>query len=88
MSKQYLVIGKETCPYCVKAKELLDANGLGYHYAELNNVNPSDMKALKEIAAEVGKELLTVPQIFKYKKGGGLTFIGGYIELSASLSSI
>jgi glutaredoxin len=79
MSSQYIVIGKESCPYCTRAKNLLDSKNIEYTYRDFQQVNSADVAALEKIA---GQEFRTVPQIFKYKEGGGLNYIGGYTELA------
>lgn len=60
-----------TCPYCIKAKELLRNKNIPYKDIDLSN-NPSLRKQLIE---QTGQK--TVPQIFINNK-----FIGGYTELS------
>lgn len=79
MSSQYIVIGKESCPYCTRAKDLLDSKNIEYTYRDFQQVNSADVAALEKIADQ---EFRTVPQIFKYKEGGGLDYIGGYTELA------
>lgn len=78
MSAQYIVIGTATCPFCLKAKALLDSKEIEYVYRDIGQVNKEDMTALMEIAKV---EFQTVPQIFKYKEGGGLDYIGGFTDL-------
>lgn len=75
--KEYLILGRDDCSYCIKAKTLLDDISKKYTFAK--EVNSQDLAVLKEIA---GSDFPTVPQIFKYKKGGGLEYIGGFTELS------
>jgi len=72
----YFVIGKDNCPWCDKAKELLEKNETPYVYKNLSQL--SDAK--KELWIEVVKEELattTVPAIFN--------FVGGYSELEGLL---
>lgn len=80
----YLVIGKEGCSYCVKAKMLLDEI-CNYTYVDQYEVNMDDVRKLQEIAE---CEFITLPQIFKYKEGGGLKYIGGYTELNNYLKEL
>ena len=79
MASEYIVIGKESCPFCTRAKALLESKGIEYTYRDVQQVNSADVAALEKIA---GGEFLTVPQIFKYKQGGGLDYIGGFTELA------
>ena len=79
MSSEYIVIGKETCGFCTRAKQLLNKHNKEFTYRDVSELNSADIDALQEIA---GQEFQTVPQIFKYKVGGGLEYIGGYSELS------
>jgi glutaredoxin len=44
------VYGKDSCPYCDKAKKLLEANNIPFLYIECKNVNP-------HIAEQIAKEL-------------------------------
>lgn len=79
MASEYIIIGKESCPFCTRAKDLLNSKGIEYTYRDVHQVNSSDVAALEKIA---GGEFRTVPQIFKYRSGGGLDYIGGYTELA------
>jgi len=80
----YLVIGKEGCSYCVNTKLLLDEI-CNYTYVDQYQVNLDDVQKLQEIA---GQEFITLPQIFKYKEGGGLKYIGGFTELDNYLKEL
>jgi glutaredoxin len=61
-----------SCPYCVRAAELLASKGLEYQ------VTPTDRTALKHIAAEANMH--TVPIIYRNAE-----LVGGYTELAARL---
>jgi len=61
----YLVVGREDCPYCDKAKETLDYWQESYVYASVEDKHWLDLF--------VGMGLKTVPQVFK--------LVGGYTEL-------
>lgn len=76
---EYLIIGRDMCWYCTEAKKLLDAKKIPYAYRDIRDVNEADYLTLIKIA-EIEK-METVPQIYKYKHGGGLMYIGGYTEL-------
>jgi alkyl hydroperoxide reductase subunit F len=65
------VYSKEWCPYCAKAKALLDAKGLSYKVIDVTH----DMALEREMIARSGRR--TVPQIFV----GGEP-VGGYDDLA------
>lgn len=60
------------CPFCIRAKNLLDEKGLAYEEVNLDGKD-DELKALRE---KTGQR--TVPQIFIDDE-----FIGGFTELSA-----
>ena len=70
-----VIYGKSGCPYCTKAKEQLDLNGIPYEYIDLDEIN-------KTAADVTGREVSTVPQI--YIEG---RYIGGYDDLMMELTS-
>lgn len=65
-----VIITRDGCPFCFKAKELLESKGLDY--VELSY----DAIGLKSVRAMTGRE--TVPQVFLNGK-----HIGGFDDLSA-----
>jgi len=65
-----IIYGKAACPFCVKAKTLLDSKGIKYDYIDLDEIG----KTAAQITGR--KEVKTVPQI--YLNGDR---IGGYDEL-------
>jgi glutaredoxin-related protein len=68
----YKVYSKNDCPWCVKAKDLL--NSLGIEYEELHYDKDFSKDDLREL---IGPNLsLTVPQIFVQSRR-----IGGYEDL-------
>ena len=85
MPSEYLIIGKEYCGFCANSKKLLDSKSIEYTYADIQDINSADVAALQEVAKV--ESFRTVPQIFKYKVGGGLEYIGGYTELAESFRS-
>lgn len=78
MSKA-VIYTKTTCPFCVKAKELLKS-----HNVEMEeHVFGSPQAADKEmISKAVGRQINTVPQI-SLDEGNGFQYIGGYTDLVA-----
>ena len=73
-----IVWSKDYCPYCVRAKALLDSKGIVY---EERNI--SQGKWTKEQLLEAVPEARTVPQIFL---DGEL--IGGYDQLKEYFNQI
>jgi glutaredoxin 3 len=71
-----IVWSKKTCPFCVKAKELLDQNNIPY---EERTVGEGWTR--EQLLTEV-PNARTVPQIFIDN-----LYIGGYNELVEHLSS-
>lgn len=72
----FVIYGKESCPYCVKAKEFLDEKKLKYEYIGLD-----DADKLAAFKAENPK-VKTVPYILK----DGYA-IGGYSDLTYYINS-
>ena len=72
---KYIIFSKPTCPFCIKAIELLEEQGYGY---ETINFDESQQQILNEI--KHAYEWKTVPMIFKREKEN-LVFIGGYSDL-------
>ncbi|QYC52447.1 glutaredoxin 3 [Salmonella phage SSBI34] len=74
----YVIFGKENCPYCVRAKDLLESKGLGYQYRDVSRGD--DFNEMNNwVENDTGKFPRTVPQIFKFD--GDREYIGGYTEL-------
>ncbi|OGT42490.1 MAG: glutaredoxin 3 [Gammaproteobacteria bacterium RIFCSPHIGHO2_12_FULL_40_19] len=67
-----VIYSKEHCPYCVRAKQLLEAKGFSYHEIRVD----LDEKALQEMLTRSQRR--TVPQIFINNQP-----IGGYDDLYA-----
>lgn len=82
-SDKYKVYGKDGCPYCVKAVELLDSIGADYIYVDTKK----DLdKPFKEYFSNKYKIARTkVPQVFLMDKGKDV-YIGGFEDLSEYLS--
>ena len=64
------VFAKSYCPYCAKAKQLLESQKVDFYYADLDQ-NP-DMNKIQEYFQEL-TGAKTVPRVFI-----GGTCIGGY----------
>lgn len=74
-----LVITQPNCPYCVKAKALLDAKGMQYTTLVLGE-SLSKLVMVDFIEQTTGHQVRTVPQIIIDGK-----YIGGHDDLVAFL---
>ena len=76
--KYYHVIGKEGCPWCVKAESLLESHGIDYVYYDYTGTEKHswDYLTMKTHG------LKTVPQIFdeNYELIGGYDQLDGYLN--------
>ncbi|BBM66446.1 glutaredoxin [Vibrio alfacsensis] len=71
--KGNIVYGKATCPYCVKAKSLLDKTGIEYQYHDVVKESAALYRMIPEVKAIIGEKTpVTVPQIWLEGK-----YIGG-----------
>lgn len=69
-----VVYGRNSCPYCAKAREELDIRGIQFDYINIEEIGKT--------AAEVtGRKVKTVPQIYIEGK-----YVGGYNELMEYLN--
>ena len=63
--KGNIVYGKATCPYCVKAKKMLDDAGIQYQYHDVVKDSAALYRMIPEVKAMIGmKTPVTVPQIW------------------------
>lgn len=76
-SNNIIVFSKTTCPWCQKAKQLLNSKGLKYKSIELD-VNDND-KYVNALVTLTGQH--TVPNIFINNR-----HIGGFTDLQSYLS--
>lgn len=83
MSSDYIVIGSQSCAYCVNAKKLLESKELSYEYLMMNELRGSEVAEYENIA---GGQFRTVPQIFK-REGETLAYVGGFTELAQTFRS-
>lgn len=80
----YILYIKSTCPFCIKAQELLSIYEKKYHVIKLDDT-PEVHKKLKDVWGWP-----TVPIVFRaYKKNGLKTaeLIGGYTDLKSVLTN-
>ncbi len=77
-----IVYGKATCPYCVKAKQLLNDTGIDFQYYDVVKDSAALYRMIPEVKAIIGEKTpVTVPQIWLNGK-----YIGGCSELEKWLS--
>lgn len=69
-----VVYGKDNCPFCVKAKELLESKGMDYQYVDIDKISIDTLWFRSQ-------DYKTVPQIFMDE-----SHVGGYEELELILS--
>lgn len=80
--KNHLVYGKPGCPFCVKAKALLDEAGIPYQYKDVVAEPNALYEMLGRVKPIVGpKTPVTMPQI--WIDGA---YVGGATELEAALT--
>jgi len=76
MANRYIVYGRRTCPYCVKAVDLLESRGEENIFFDFSE----DPEAITD--AKRFYKVDTVPIIIQNNKiFGKTTLIGGYSEL-------
>lgn len=78
----FIVFGRENCPYCVRAKELLRSKGAGFTYKDVVEDEVFFMQMNSWVKDATGRPAATVPQIFLDDR-----YIGGYTELVAHFES-
>jgi len=71
----YLVLGRRNCPFCDKAKERLEQDGLPYVYVDI--METQEKTTLFKDMLVNKMNVRTVPQVFK--------LVGGYDNLKESL---
>ena len=77
----YLIYGRSTCPYCVKATQLLDFAGVDYNFFDLEE----DREFLDE--AKKFYKHPTVPIVLKVDGDSGIVkLIGGCDDLKGELN--
>ena len=83
----YIIIGKENCIFCIKAKKLLNKHKLKYKYFDYNDAGASIYKHL------IPNDYMFVPKIVKLSEPinnsnlKGTFFKNGYTELEEQLEN-
>lgn len=81
----YKMYGRDGCPFCDKAKELLESVGADYFYVDTKK--DLDGKPFKDFFKEEYKiSKSTVPQVFIIEKGVEI-YIGGFEDLEKYINS-
>lgn len=78
----FIIYGKESCPHCVSAVELLKASGIDFTYKKMEVDYTKE--ELLDILAPFNVIPRTVPQIV-FDNDGELEYIGGFTELRNNL---
>ncbi|EKT61864.1 GrxA family glutaredoxin [Providencia burhodogranariea] len=82
-----VIFGRPGCPYCVRAKELAEKlknerDDFDYRYVDIH----AEGLTKEDLSKTVGKEVLTVPQIFIDEKHiGGCTDFEAYAKENLNL---
>lgn len=72
-----VVFGKDTCPYCKKAKDLLEEKEIDYNYKNVVKDSVALYTMIPMVKDQIGQKTpVTVPQIWMDGK-----YIGGYDQL-------
>ena len=77
---KYVVFSKSTCPFCQRAKAILEDKNLSYHIIDFKEGNQEILQEMK-----VAASWNTVPMIFQIAEGGEIKFVGGCSELESLL---
>lgn len=78
-----IVFSKPSCPFCVKAKDLLNRQNIDYEEKIVGvDVTKSDIQSMVDRMG-IKTVIRTVPQIFfKNETTGSVEYIGGFTELN------
>ena len=71
----YYVVGRTSCPYCVKAKDLLQEKKIDCYFRDLED----DRNLLMEYCNKFSWN--TVPMIFYIQNESQYEFVGGFSDL-------
>lgn len=76
---RFTIFGRQSCGYCVRAKQLLDDKGYEYRWVDIiaEGISKADLEKT------IGKPVETVPQIFD-----GTEHVGGYTELTTHIEKL
>ena len=77
---KYVVFSKATCPFCIRAKKLLEDRNLEHHIV---NFEEGQQEVLQEIKLAASWD--TVPMVFQVSPNGTIKLIGGCSDLEKTL---
>ena len=75
MDYKYILYVKDQCPFCVKAKNMLEMREIGYKAISLDQ----NLKILEEI--KDAYDWNTVPMVFKHSDENCYELVGGFTDL-------
>jgi len=86
--KKALMYSKPSCPFCIKAKQLLSEKGYQIEEKIVGvDASKEDVQAIVD-SLGVSVTVRTVPQIFLYATSNELIYVGGYTDLAARFSKM
>jgi|TARA_R110002074_G_scaffold330599_2_gene501113 glutaredoxin 3 len=77
---KYVLFIKESCPFCIKAKEILELKKVEFKVVNFEEDQTNILQDIKE-----AYEWPTVPMIFQVKEGSTIKFVGGFSDLEKHL---
>lgn len=77
---RYVLFIKNTCPFCVKAKDLLEEKKQNFKVVSFEEDQQAILQEIKQ-----AYEWPTVPMIFQVEDDAKINFIGGFTDLVESL---
>ena len=77
---KYVLFIKGSCPFCVKAKEVLERRGAEFKIVNFEEDQAGILKEIKE-----AYDWPTVPMIFQVRDNASINFIGGFTDLEKHL---
>lgn len=79
---KYVLFGKPTCPFCVKAETLLKKENLTYHMVSFEEDQVEILQTVK-----TAWDWETVPMIFYVNDSGDIKLLGGCDDLERHLDA-
>lgn len=78
---KFTIIGRKSCAWCRKARQLCKKNGHPYTYKDLDAPANAPLRHWFEV-----ENIKTIPQIFVLTDQGKSELVGGYEDLEKFLS--